>query len=296
MLLVTSIYLALGIVAFVVWGATGNIAWVDSFFKVPGALLLVWLALIEFWLSHRVRQHFQPGEALHNAWIWINLSALCHFLGESGLQVLGLRGGISPLAHLPNWTPGAAEAVRQLGQTLGGPFRYGLLAAGLFSALKAHRQAGLLGRLRVTDWMLLALAGAYVVMEFAGVVTAIRHGKHPSLIEVSHWPVDPLLVLLCAEALLLHRSIRNMGVGWIGRCWSMYSMGVFLVLLGDLGLWLTAYGYLISPWNSLVWYIWLPAGCAFALAPAYQLETIFQAVSGKDGIRQSNRVSEIDHL
>jgi hypothetical protein len=67
-LLVTSIYLSLGVVAFVGWGATGNIAWVVSFFAY-GALLLVSLALIELWLALRVRQHFQPGDVLHMACI-----------------------------------------------------------------------------------------------------------------------------------------------------------------------------------------------------------------------------------
>lgn len=282
LLLVTSIYLAVGIVAFVAWGATGNIAWVLDYFKVPGALLLVWMALIEFWLALRVREHFARGEALHNAWIWISLSALCHVLAAACSQVLSLRSWINPLAHLPDFpdfNDAAAQSVRQLGHILGGLFRYGLLAAGLFSALKAHRQAGLLGRLRVTDWALLAAAGAYVVWEFAGVVTAVRNGKHPSLLEMASWPVDPLLVLLFAEALLMSRSVREMGTGWISRCWRCYSIGVFLVLLGDLGLWLTAYAYLPWPWNSVVWYVWLPAACAFALAPAYQLETIFQAVT-----------------
>ena len=56
------------------------------------------------------------------------------------------------------------------------------------------------------------------------------------LVEVAGSPVDPLLVLLFGEALLLHRSVRGMGRGWISRCWSAYSVGIFLVLLGDLGL------------------------------------------------------------
>ena len=60
LLLVTSVYLALGVAAFVAWGATGNLTWVVGYFRVPGALLLVWMALMELWLSLRVRQHFLP--------------------------------------------------------------------------------------------------------------------------------------------------------------------------------------------------------------------------------------------
>jgi hypothetical protein len=48
---------------------------------------------------------------------------------------------------------------------------------------------------------------------------------------------------------------------------------------GKFGLWVTSYDYLHWPWSAVVWYIWLPANCALALAPAYQLETIFQAVT-----------------
>lgn len=277
-LLVTSIYVSLGVVAFVAWEATGNVGWVVRFFRVPGALLLVWLALIEYWLTLRVRRQFPPGEALHTAWGWISLSALCQLLGAACTQVLAFNDGLNFLARLPNWTDASSSAFRQVGLLLGGLFRYGLLATGLMVTVRAYRRAGFLGRLRVVDRVLLWAAGAYVVLEFAAVARAIRNGKHPGLLEVAGWPVDPLLVLLLGGALLLHRSARGMGPGWRSRCWASYSIGILLVLLGDVGLWLTQYGYLTWPSSSVVWYIWLPAGCAFALAPAHRLETICRAV------------------
>ena len=271
--------LSLGIVALVGWGATGNVSWVVSFFRVPGALLTVSLALIEFWLCLRVRTHFLPGEALHSAWAWIGLSAFCQLFSAIFTQVLSPSGGINPLVILPGWSETTAAALREFGLVLGGTLRYGLLAVGLLGALFAYRRANLLGRLRLVDWLLLGTAIAYVSREFAGVAVALRNGKHPDVLEVAAWPVDPLLVMLFGEALLLHRSVREMGRGWISRCWSAYSVGIFLVLLGDLGILLTNYAYLVWPWNAVVWYIWLPAGCAFALAPAYQLETIYLAVT-----------------
>lgn len=276
-LVASSIFLSLGIVALVAWGATGNVAWVVDFFRIPGALLLSWLAFVEFWLALRVQRHFLPGEPLHRAWLWICAAALAHFLSAVCAQILSLNGGINPLAHLPNWTNSAAESFRNLGLVVGGTFRYALLAIGLFSILKVYRRAGFLGRWRLVDWVLLAATGAFVALEFGSLAVDLVKGKHPGLLEVVGWPVDPLLWLLFAEALLLVRSVREMGGGWISRCWRSYSIGIFLVLLGDLGLELTAYGYLPWPWNSVVWYIWLPAACAFAVAPAYQLETIYQA-------------------
>ena len=79
------------------------------------------------------------------------------------------------------------------------------------------------------------------------------------------------------EALLLRRSVQRMGSSRIAKCWSAFSIGVFLIALGDVGGWAEVYGYLPYPWSSLTWFLWLPAAACFALAPAYQLEAIRSA-------------------
>ncbi len=275
--LVTSVYLVLGMVAFVTWGATDDARWVENFFRIPGALLLVWLAAIEFWFCNRVREHFSADEALHSAWVLIGISAFFHLIGAIFSQLLGLNGGMNPLGFLPGWSPATAALFRAVGLILGGTFRFGLLAAGLFSVVHVYRRAGFLSRLRPVDWVLLAMAFVYVVQEFATLAVALRAGKHPGLFEIASWPVNPLLLMLLAEGLLLHRSVQRMGSGWITRCWGSMSMGVFLVLLGNLGTWMFNYGYLAWPWNAVIWYVWLPAASAFAAAPVYQLEAICQA-------------------
>ena len=274
----TAVYVSLGVAAFLAWGASGNIGWVVRFFRVPGALLLVWLALMELWLVLRVRSHFEEGEPLRTAWTWISLSALCQFVGTCCSQVLGLKEGINLLARLPGWNAGISDSIRQSGLLFGGSFRYGLLAIGLARMLRAYRKHDALGRLRAADWVILALACAYVVEEFRGVAVALRNGKHPGTWEVAGWPVDPLLVVLLGIAIVLHRSSRRLGPGWRTSCWAAYSIGIFLVLLGDFGMWLTNYGYLGLRSSAVVWFVWLPAGCAFALAPAYRLESITRAV------------------
>src|SRR5207237_7601 len=81
------------------------------------------------------------------------------------------------------------------------------------------------------------------------------------------------------EALLLFRSVRRMGGGWIGKCYAAFSAGVFLILLGDAAIWATAWGYLPWPWSALTWFVWIPAAGAFALGPAYPLEAMQQAIS-----------------
>jgi hypothetical protein len=170
---------------------------------------------------------------------------------------------------------------RRYGHFLGGTLRFGLLAVGLFWALKVYRRAGFLGRLSWLEWLTMAPAAVYVLFEAGGVVVAVRGGKELVLWEILGWPVDPLLCVLLAEAFLLRSSVERMGEGWIGRSWKAFSAGVFLILLGNIGGMAEAYGYLQWPWNSLTWYIWIPAACAFALAPAYQLDAIHRACSGQ---------------
>ena len=124
---------------------------------------------------------------------------------------------------------------------------------------------------------MLALIGAYVVREARDVVAAIHAGARLSVGVVFGWPVDPLLLVLLGEAMLLNRSVKHMGEGWIGRCWSAFSIGIFLVSLGDVAIWAASWGFLPWPWSGLQWYVWIPAAGAFAVAPAYQLEAIYHA-------------------
>ena len=80
-----------------------------------------------------------------------------------------------------------------------------------------------------------------------------------------------------AQGLLLLRSAQKMGSGMIGRCWKALAAGLFLTALGDVGQWARSYGYLPTACEALIWYVWLPAACAFACAPAFQLEVIRHA-------------------
>jgi len=270
---VTAGFLGLGAVALVAWEVTGNIAWVENFFRVPGALLLVSLAAVELLLSLRVLHDFSPGQPMRKAWRLISFSAGLNLAGNVAAHILSIRSFVNPLVHFA-WWPDSATSIREFGLILGGTCRLALLAAGLYWALRVYRQSGFLARLARVDWILLAIVGAFVAREAGDVVVMLRHGAHPPPGVYLGWPVDPLLWLLLAEALLLNRSVRQMGQGWIGRCWKAFSTGILLVVLGDLFIWATGFGHLPWIWNTLGWYIWLPAAGAFALAPAYQLEAV----------------------
>jgi hypothetical protein len=111
------------------------------------------------------------------------------------------------------------------------------------------------------------------------VVWAMQRGKAFSAAEILNFPADPLLWVLLAQALRLFRSVERMGAGWISRCYGAFSVGIFLILVGDVMIWATVWGYLPWPWSALGWFVWIPAAVAFALAPLYQWEAMRNAES-----------------
>ena len=280
--LVTALYRGIGILAFAGWRLTGNDAWVESFFKTPGALLLVFLAGAQLGFSLLVLKHFSPGESMQPAWLFITASAAFDFAGAIFIQILGMDSNLNPLRYGSSWSPSVAATMRDYGLLLGGTCRFSLLAMGLWVALKAYRKIGLLVRLKAVDWLVLAAMGAFVASEMYQIVAAVQRGKPMSFTDIAAWPVDVFLWLLLGEALLLYRSAAEMGSGYIGRCWKALAAGVFLVSLGVVTMWAANWGYLPWPWSSVVWYIWLPAATAFALGPAYQLEAIQQVYAAPD--------------
>ena len=276
----SAIYLAIGIVAFVGWRASGNDLWVRRFFEVPGSFLLVFLAAAELWFCSQVLSRYEPGEAMRGVWLFLTASAAFDVAGAVCSQVLSLDSAVNPLRLAQWWNAELKEAIRAYGQLLGGTCRFTLLAVGLGLAVQVYRKAGLHGRLRALDWVVLAGMAAFVAAEARDIVRLMASGSRPvSTAEMSGWPVDALLWVLLAEALLLYRSASRMDSGWLGRCWKALAAGVFLLSLGTVSLWASRWSYVPWPWSALFWYLWIPAATAVAMGPAYQLEAIQAAMA-----------------
>ncbi len=206
----------------------------------------------------------------------------CQVIGVICSQLLGTESRLNPLAVESGGTEWLITLAHKFGLLIGGTFRFGLLVATLHFALKAYRQSGLAARLGQIDWAILIAFALFVARNVADVLVAIRGGKRPDVWEVAGWPVDPILLVLLAQGLLLFRSSSQMGRGRIGSCWRALSLGVLLTALGDVGMWATNYGYLPWPWSALTWYLWLPAAASFARAPAFQLAVIGDVTSRAD--------------
>jgi hypothetical protein len=269
-------------VVFAVWQIAGNNAWIEDFFRVPGALLLVWLAAVGLLFSVRVCRGFFPGEPMRGAWQLIALSAGSELAGSVLIQVFGTQSRLNPLNYFPHGAE-HAPVFRSVGMLVGGPCRFALLATALYLVLRVYRQSGFLGQYTALDRVGLAASGLYVGREAAEIAVAMQRGKTFSPAEILNFPADPLLWVLLAQALRLLRSVQRMGVGWISKCYGAFSVGIFLILIGDVIIWATAWGYLPWPWSALGWYVWIPASVAFALAPVYQWEAMRSAESSWAG-------------
>ncbi|MDE3167515.1 MAG: hypothetical protein KGN36_17065 [Acidobacteriota bacterium] len=275
---VTAAYLVFGLGAFGVWFATRDDSWVLGFFQGPGALVSCWLSASSLVLAWRATAHFAATEPMHSAWSLFRLSAICDLTGLLASQILASEGPLNPLRGFAFWSEDVATRLRDTGLIVGGTFRYALLAWALWYAIQAYRRSGLLARFRAADHVALWVMGAYVIWETFETITALRV-RSTSVFEAASWPVDPLLWFLLAEALLLRRSASEMGGGSVARCWKSLAGGVMLVALGDILLLAWRMGYIPWPYSAVEWYVWLPAGAAFALAPAYQLESIAHATA-----------------
>ena len=273
-----ALFLAGAAAFYITWQVSNNVLWVDFFFRVPGSLLSIAFSVVQLLMSLRVCAEFSPGEPLFIAWRLVSLSAVCDLVSNVA-QVLSADPRWNPLSLLPGFSKIWSDTIRHVGQTSGGPLRFALLALGLFYALRMYGKTGFLARLRLRDRVLVLMTAAYVFKEFLDLWAALQRGKHPQFAEVLNWPVDPLLCLLLAEAMLLYRSTQQMGAGWVSRTWVAFCVGIALVVLGDSMTWATAYGYLRYPWSNVQWFVWMPAAAAFAVAPIYQLEVIRKASS-----------------
>src|SRR5579872_2726192 len=182
-MLVTGVYLLVGLAMFGAYLATQNAAWVEDFFHIPGAILFVGMAALQLGFAIAVWKQFNPGEPMRLAWSFIVCAAACELFGSLATQVFAADTVLNLLRDSSVWSESTALAIRHAGLAVGSTCRFALLAAGLYCALRVYRRTGFLARLMLIDRMLLGVLGLYVVWEAADLLTAIQHGKQPGWAE-----------------------------------------------------------------------------------------------------------------
>jgi hypothetical protein len=277
--LATIVVVGVGSAAALASWRTGDPAWIRSFFSYVGTPFLVVCTLIHCLLSFCCWIRFSPGDLLRPAWLLISLSGLTQFTGSFIANLLGSKSGLNPSLLLSGkaqtWVPQAAAKYGPLFN----PVYMLLLAVGLFYVIKACRLNGMLGRFRSVDILLLGVVAVYTTNFFATAVFAPHRNEQRIVERILSWTSDPLLCLLLFEAILIRRSVANMGWGLVARCWLSFTTAIFFTSIGDIGLWAWAKGYLPPPLEVASWFVWFFASAAYAVGPTYQLRAMLQATS-----------------
>jgi hypothetical protein len=282
--------LSLGLLALLAWLLTGDTAWVVIFFRYVGSLFFLLFTALEFSLSLFVWRQFSRGEPLGSAWFLISAAAACRLAGACLVHLLSVDSYLNPVhfsAH--SWDESRALAWAKLGAAIGGPLHMAVLACGLLIVLQVYHRLGMLGRLRWSDFALLAFVMVYTLRQVYDLGEVLWAAREPlTLYGMINWTNDPLLCLLLFEAVLIRRSILAMGGGLIAKCWGAYTAAIFFTSLGDMGLWASSTGWIPWPLSSLAWYVWFLASAAYCLGPAFQVQATRRA---KQELRNLNRIT-----
>jgi len=265
-------HLALGLVAFGHFLATGQYVVLGWYFWALGSLFFLVMTSTEFCLAMICRSWFDTDEPMRLAWGMIACAALARL---AGVVLRAVSDG-----HLPwgNWHQlsqpfgGLFANLGQLGLVVGGPLSMAFLAIGLGRVLVIQRKFHLAGYLTRGDKALLFLVLAFSISQLA--INLPLLWNHPSLGTMLLWLSDPLLSLLLIEAILVRRSVIRMGQGLVAKCWGMFVLAIVITSAGDAAIWASSHGLLSEQMTALSWYIWFLAAAAFASAPAYQFAAI----------------------
>lgn len=267
-----AVHLAIGMIAFGHFLATGQYVLLGWYFWALGSLFFLVMTTTEFCLAIVCSSWFDSDEPMRLAWGMIACGALARL---AGVLLRAISDG-----HLPwgNWQQlsepfgGLFANMGQLGLVVGGPLSMAFLVIGLGRVLVIQRRFHLAGSLTRGDKVLLFLVLAFSISQLA--VNLPLLWNHPSLGTMLLWLSDPLLSLLLIEAILVRRSVIRMGQGLVAKCWGMFVLAIVITSAGDAAIWASSHGFLSESMTALSWYIWFVAAAAFASAPAYQFAAI----------------------
>jgi hypothetical protein len=269
------------------WILTARDAWIVAFRLLIGAFVLVYAA-ITVRLAVAARRYFRSTDPLRTVWSLLVAAAIVRLAGHV------LTSGVAWTSPLP-MADDVARVMRfsNIGELIAGPVYFAIVALAVGGVARVYRRLGLLTSLDLIDLVAVVGVSVFALRVLRDLVvwyatTPIRGGW----LDAIAWARDPLLAILFLEAVLIHRSavcmeagyrspllgailIRRsaaqLGAGYVAKCWCALVAGIFLSVLGDVGAWAAAHGFVHGAWTSLLWYVEPCADTAFALAPAWQI-------------------------
>jgi hypothetical protein len=269
--LVTTI---VGLIGWLRWYTTGEWYGLVTFFRYPNAFFTLLFTGSEVGFSFYVRQQFLNKSTLRPAWTLLSLSAIAHFFG----RLLSLAGSGGLIAK-------SNAFMVETGQVIGGPVQMALLLLGLIQVAACFRRLMLFRGLAGVDFLLLSMVGTLAVRTLFGVYQFLVAGNAVTWSQAALWTSDPLLLMLLLVAIVIRRSVSNIGYGILANCWRSYIIAIALTTVGDASLWCSSCSN-FPLWNSLGWYIWLVADASYALGPAFQVAAIERVQMGSRMLRE----------
>jgi hypothetical protein len=267
------------LIALVLWRGFGQVEAAARLFRYQGALFITVFGLVEYLLSLICWRLFERGDLLRVAWLLISLAS---GVRAAGLVITNVLTGFRPLADPPGnagSTTNLATVMGDLGRTISNPLTATLLCLGLLVVLRVYRRAGLLGRPALGDVIPLTIVACFLAVQTWLILSRMMQGGAGA----AQWPgaggyfMALLVGILLVEAILLHRAVRSMEAGLIGRCWGAYVAAVLLTAFGGVGLWAIGRGYAGEQYSYLNSLIWFMTSLSYALGPAHQIEAIMRA-------------------
>lgn len=249
--------LILGGASYLHFLVTGSYEVLVAFFSTAGAAFFVVMAGIEVFFAHLARRQFDVSEPMHTAWTLFFLSSSCRFTGVFSAQIL--------VTH--------SAAMRDVGLVLSGPVAMALTAAGLACVIRLARRFHLLRSISTLEKAAICAILLFTVRQLLDVAVILGVKRvWPGTVQALLWFSDPLLTMLLIQAVLVRRTVRNVGYGLITACWGMMALGAVFTSLGDIFLFATSYGYLPEALVPIGWFAWFFPAVAYAGAPCFQVE------------------------
>jgi hypothetical protein len=229
-------------------------------------------------LAAFARRQFYADEPLHKAWTFIMVASAIRWVGLAVGNWLSAPSYVNPLFYFVRpWDFQAAASLREFGLMVG-RFNMLLLAVGLGIVLRLYKRLGILARLRLIDYWMLALVVGFVLRQGLQIYSLVSHQTAPLTFKAMHlWLTDPALACLLVEAVLLRRAVISMGWGLISKVWGAYTLAIFLTSVAHIGVWAHSYRYITWHVGAVTWYMWFLVTAAYALGPAYQLQASIRA-------------------